>query len=488
MKINLRRLVPFSVVLALVLACAAEPAGDVQQTADRLVGSILTGPSMGTLRDLADAFGGRLSGSPTYEHAAEWAVTQFRSDGIQNVRMEAFTIPNGWQRGWAQGEMTSPMERPLHVASLGWSPSTPQGGVQGDVVVISDLSPDSIAAQGAQIKDHIVLLDTAKIFAQGYRKALPLLRPVYGLLRDAGALAVLYPDREKDNVLNAHAAGFDARLGLLPIVQAGMEDAQLILRLLHEPKGKVNVKLEVQNTTAGTTQVHNVVAEIRGREHPEEWILIGAHLDSWDFGTGAQDNGTGSAMVLEAARAIASLPQPPRRSIRFALWGGEEEGLLGSLAYTQAHRAELDKCVAVLNTDNGAGHPRGWKVEGRKDLKDAMQPISESLLKGLSGDDLSMDMTYDTDHGPFLLQGIPALDLEVDMSHYMEIHHKSSDTFDKVDTLNFKAGAAIVAVTAWALAQDPQPIAPHLDHAAVGEIIRKAGLEEFLKDLGVWNP
>jgi hypothetical protein len=488
MKISLRRLSPFPVVLALVFACVAEPAADVQQSADHLAGSILTGPSMNTLRELADGFGGRLSGSPNYERATEWAAARFRSYGIQTVRLQAFTLPNGWQRGWARGEVTSPVERPLHVASLGWSPSTPQGGVQGDVVVVGDLSADSIKAQAAQIKDHIVMFDTAKAFAGGYRKALPLLRPAYQQLRDAGALAVLFPDREKDNVLNAHAAGYHATLSPLPIVQTGMEDAQLMLRLLHEPKGRVNVKLEVQNTTSGTTQVNNVVAEIRGREHPEEWILIGAHLDSWDFGTGAQDNGTGSAMVLEAARAIASLPQPPRRSIRFALWGGEEEGILGSLAYAQAHQAELAKCIAVLNTDNGAGHPRGWKVEGRKDLKDAMQPISESLLKGLSGDDLSMDVTYDTDHGPFLLQGIPALDLEVDMSHYMEIHHKSSDTFDKVDPLNFKAGAAIVAVTAWAVAQDPKPIAPHLDHAAVGEIIKKAGLEEFLKDLGVWTP
>jgi carboxypeptidase Q len=341
MKIRLRRSLPFSVVLALVLACAAEPAGDVSQTADHLVGSILTGPSMNTLHELADGFGPRVSGSPSYEHAAEWAADRFRSYGIQNVRLEAFTLPNGWQRGWAKGEMTSPMERPLHLASLGWSPSTPQGGVQGDVVVIGDLSPDSITAQAAQIKDHIVLFDAAKTFSEGYRKVLPLLRPAYGLLRDEGALAVLFPDREKDNVLNAHGAGYHATLAPLPVVQTGMEDAQMMLRLLREPKGRVTVKLEIQNATSGTTQVHNVVAEIRGREHPDEWILIGAHLDSWDFGTGAQDNGSGSAMVLEAARAIASLPQPARRSIRFALWGGEEEGILGSLAYTQAHRGGI---------------------------------------------------------------------------------------------------------------------------------------------------
>jgi carboxypeptidase Q len=381
--------------------------------------------------------------------------------------------------------MITPLHRPLHVESYGWSPSTPDGGVQGDVVQIGDVSAEAIKAAAAQIKGHIVLIDTKKIYADGYRKAAKLMNAAYPLFKEAGALAVISPDREPDNVLNAHSAGWHAALSPLPLIQLGMEDAKLIARAL--PAGNVRLKIEIQNKTSGTTPVNNVIAEIRGSETPDEWIILGAHLDSWDFGTGAQDNGTGSAMVLEAARAIASLGHPPRRSIRFALWGGEEEGLLGSYAYTQAHTAELEKCVAVLNTDNGSGHPKGWKVEGRKDLMEAMGPISETL-KGLSGDDLSMEVTYDTDHGPFMLYGIPALDLEVDMSHYGEVHHKSSDTYDKVDPLFFKADTAILATTAYAIAQDPKPIAPHIDHAAVGEILKKAGLDELLTDIGVWKP
>ena len=193
-------------------------------------------------------------------------------------------------------------------------------------------------------------------------------------------------------------------------------------------------------------------------------------------------------MVLEAARAIAALKKGPRRSIRFALWGGEEEGILGSYAYVQAHLGEMAKCVAVLNTDNGAGHPKGWKVEGRPELEAAMKPISDTLLKGLSGDGLSQEVTYDTDHGPFMLQGVPALDLWVDMKQYFEIHHKSSDTYDKVDPLFFKPDTAIVAVTAWAIAQDPKPIAPHIDHKAVAEILKKAELDEVIAAVGQWKP
>jgi hypothetical protein len=146
-------------------------------------------------------------------------------------------------------------------------------------------------------------------------------------------------------------------------------------------KGPVTIEFAYENRVSGPTEVHNVIAEIPGREKPDEWIIIGAHLDSWDYGTGAQDNGSGCAMVLEAARAIAMMGAP-RRSIRFALWGGEEEGLLGSAAYVKAHKAELGKCVAALNTDNGAGHPKGWKVQGRADLAEAMKSISDPLLTG----------------------------------------------------------------------------------------------------------
>src|SRR5262249_10350651 len=194
-----------------------------------------------------------------------------------------------------------------------------------------------------------------------------------------------------------------------------------------------------ENQTSGPMQVNNVVAEIPGREKPDEWIIIGAHLDSWDYGTGAQDNGSGCAMVLEAARAIAAFGAP-RRSIRFALWGGEEQGILGSAAYVKSHKAELGKCVAALNTDNGAGHPKGWKVEGRNDLAEAMKSISSDLLEDLGAGGRSQETTFDTDHAHFMLKGIPVLDLWVDMSHYGEVHHKSSDTIDKVDAHNLAAG------------------------------------------------
>jgi carboxypeptidase Q len=484
---NLRHAAALAAMLcALPVPGWSQQPSENKAVTDQLAASIYNGPSMATLGELADGIGGRLTGSPAYVRSTEWAVAKFRSYGIQNVRLEPFMIAAGWQRGTATGAMLSPLSRPLNLASMGWAPSTPAGGVQGAVVLIADVEPDTLRSHAEAIRGKIVFLDTTKVYADGYGKALPKIEAAWKAFQKAGVLAVITPDREKNNVLNAHDSLWGARLLPIPAAEVGMEDSKLIQRELE--RGTVTIQMTIENKTSGEMKVNNVIAEIRGSERPDEWILVGAHLDSWDFGTGAQDNGTGAVSVLEVGRALMALGKPLRRSIRLALWGGEEQGLLGSYAYTQTHLRELNDCVAVLNTDNGAGHPKGWKVEGRDDLKKALQPLSEGVLKDMDGGDISMEATYNTDHGPFMLQGIPALDLEVDMTRYMEVHHKSSDTLDKVDALDFKGGEAIVAVTAYEIAQSETPIAPHIDHEAVDEIIKKAKLGDMLVNVGVWKP
>ena len=467
-------------VIAHQPAIAPDP---IEQAAARLAGSIVVnGRAMDYLRGLTDQFGGRLTGTPAYQRSAEWAAEQFRAAGLKNVKLEPFTVSNGWDRGSARGRMISPMDRPIHIQSLGWAPSTPPGGVKAEVIMFSELAPEKIKAQAGKLKGRAVMLDLATVFADGF-SAFAKLIAALPILRDVGASAIVVSDNERNNVLNAFGFTWGGQLSPLPLAQVGMEDGKLIERLL--AKGPVTLEFAFENRTSGPIQVNNVIAELQGREKPDEWIIIGGHLDSWDYGTGAQDNGTGCAMVLEAARAIAAMGAP-RRSIRFALWGGEEEGLLGSAAYVNAHKAELGKCVAALNTDNGAGHPKGWKVQGRADLNQAMKSISV-LLAGLSGDGLSQETTFDTDHGHFMLGGIPALDLWVDMSHYGEVHHKSSDTIDKVDVHNLTAGSAIIAITAYAIAERTERIAPHIDRGAVAEVLKKAKLDEFLKAIGLWN-
>ena len=466
---------------------SAEISPDTQSTAKQLAGAIYTGPSMTTLRELTDNFGGRLSGSPAYNRAVTWAVAKFHSYGIQNVHTESFMLPNGWQRGPAHGEIISPINRPLHIESLGWAPSTPPGGVKGEVVLVDDVSADAIKAKATQIKGKIVMLDLSKLFEEGEWKASTALTASPQLFKDAGVLAVLNPSRSKNDIISAFSLDWLSHESALPEADIGMEDSKMIRRKLQE--GPVVIQFELHNVTSGPIPVSNVIAEIRGSEKPDEWIILGAHFDSWDFGTGAEDNGTGSVSVLEVARAIAALGKPPRRSIRFALWGGEEQGILGSYAYVQSHLSEIKNCVAVLNTDNGPGHPKGWKVEGRKDLRAALQPISDSLLKDLGGGEISMEFSYDTDHGPFVLQGVPALDQLVEDSAYDELHHKPADTFDKVDPVDFKAGESILAATAWVIANHPERLASHIDHAAVAEILKKQeGLTEMLTSVGQWKP
>ncbi len=190
-------------------------------------------------------------------------------------------------------------------------------------------------------------------------------RSLGAALRNAGALAVLAPDGDVDNQLTARGFGFGTVIGPLPAAQIGRDDAQTIRDRLR--RGPVRLSLELVNrVTAGAVTVNNVIADIRGSDRPDEWVVVGAHLDSWDFGTGAQDNATGVAMVLEAARAIATLEEPPRRSIRFVLWGGEEEGQLGSTAFVRTHAGELDRVVAYLNSDAGTGKLIGWTSPGAR--------------------------------------------------------------------------------------------------------------------------
>ncbi|HVF41923.1 MAG TPA: M20/M25/M40 family metallo-hydrolase [Pyrinomonadaceae bacterium] len=469
---------------------ARKPSDEVRRASSALAGSVLVGGrSWDYLKGLADGFGGRLSGSPAYERSAEWAAERFRAAGLKDVRLEEWQVENTWQRGTeGRGRIVAPVERRLNVESLGWSPSTPPGGVRGEVVIVEEITREAIRAQAARIKGRVVMLDIARIFAQGEYKAYDLLIKAQPMLKEAGALALVFPGLAANDAQTAVSLTWGTTLSPLPAAMFGMEDSKLIKRLLTErPARPVTVEFSYENRTAGRATTHNVVAEIRGRERPDEWVILGAHLDSWDFGTGAQDNGSGVAQVLEAARAIASMPRPPRRSIRFALWGGEEQGLLGSEAYARAHAPEMKNCVAALNTDNGAGHPRGWKYEGREDVRAALEPLGE-LLAGLGGEQLSPETTFDTDHGHFMLAGVPALDMWVDMTHYEEIHHKASDTLDKVNAHDLAAGAAVLAVTAYAIAEQPGPFAPRLEHKRVGEILKRAGLEEFLTSVGVWKP
>jgi carboxypeptidase Q len=452
--------------LAVLLVAASVPAGLARS-------SVTGGRSLEYTRELV-AMGPRLTGSAAYERAAEWCAGQFRAARIAHVATEAFAIDRGWERVSARARLVAPVNRPLHVASLGWMPSTPEGGIDAEVAAVESFSFAAIAAQRS-LRGRIALLpdgdppgnpDTVSRTASALASA----------LRAAGAVAILAPDSDPDNVLTARGLGFTTTIGALPAAQIGRDDAQELRRLL--ASGSVRVALDLVNRiTPASASVSNVIAEIPGADRRGEWVLVGAHLDSWDFGPGAQDNATGVAMVLEAARAIAALPMPPRRTIRFALWGGEEQGQLGSTAYARAHASELDRLVAVLNTDAGTGRVIGWTAPGRPDVIRAVRPLTRGFLDDLGAGtfDESLRYAFQSDGAPFILAGVPVLDLNADDSRYEEIHHKSTDTMDRVDARSLAVGGAAVAATAQAIADASGRVGQRLDPRGVQQMQRKKG-------------
>jgi len=476
-----------------VLACVLLSASLRAQTlsapeAQVIAGRVFAGGhGMQYLTDLTDTFGPRLTGSANYNDAVKWAVEQFRVMGIQDVRLEPVHLEHTWTRGQGRGRILTPERKPLHIEALGWSPGTPPGGVQGAIYGLDDISPEHITTHAGEIRDRVILLNTTKILAgakeNSYRPYVDLFK-VPERLQRAGAKGVLLAGSRQSQVLGTSSLHWDTSIAALPIAYIGMEDGEYIFR--KAKTGPVTVDYSYTAEVGGPATANSVVAEIKGSEKPDEWILLGAHLDSWDLATGAQDNGAGSAQVLEAARILSSLGTRPRRSIRFALWAGEEEGLLGSRAYVKRHAAELATCVAVLNTDNGAGEVQGWKTEGRADLEKALQPFMDTYLTPLGAGKVSKELTFDTDHGPFLLAGVPALDMLVDMKAYMEIHHTAGDTLDKVKPQNLNIGTAVLAITANHLANADPPLGPHLGRAAVETILKTKDVDALAKSIGDW--
>jgi len=443
--------------------------GGAATTRDLARSSITGGQSLAYATELTK-LGPRLTGSMSYQRAAAWCADRFRAMGITRTTLEPFGIERGWERVSARGRIVEPAGRSVHVASLGWTPSTPEGGLEAEVVGLESFSLSAIAANRS-LRGRIALLPDGDPPGDPDGSA----RALGDALRAAGVVAILAPDNDPDNELVARGFGFGTIIGQLPAAQIGRDDADAIRSLLK--RGPVRLSLELVNrVTDGAVTVNNVLADIPGRDRPDEWVIVGAHLDSWDFGTGAQDNATGVAMVLEAARAIVTLEGPPRRSIRFALWGGEEQGQLGSTAYVRAHAADLDRVVAMLNADAGTGRMIGWTSPGRDDVVRAVGALTGSVLDeiGAGTFDQSLRYAFQSDGAPFVLAGIPLLDLNADDTKYEDIHHKATDTMERVDPHQLAVGAAAVAATAYAIADAPLRIAPRLDRRSV-ERLRKKG-------------
>ena len=431
-------------------------------------------------RQLSDTIGPRLTGSANYEKAVGWAIAEFTRLGLSNVHKEPWTIPATWEPEiTGTGRILTPHEQRLHLESEGWSPSTPEKGIRGPVFHLpSENSTAQIRANAEKIKGSIVLIDEDSRHSGPEDVPEGVVADNDKLIADLGALAILTTGTTQ-NAVSVGGSVWDGHLLPLPTANVGQEDALLLRRLVDHESGPVTIEFSFKNRIRENVQVDNVIAEIPGRPasdngKPQEWLLIGAHLDSWHPGTGAEDDGTGVASVLAVAQAVMALHRPPARSLRFALFGGEEEGLLGSLAYAKAHAAELPNCDAVLVTDTGSEAPKGWLTFGRTESKQSLAPISP-LLAGLGSEGINESgrFTFGVDDGSFLVRGIPSLLLWTGFDSYRSLHHKPSDTFDKVNERDLELGAATVGITAYALADSPQPLAPHLSPTQVEDQMKQ---------------
>jgi hypothetical protein len=350
---------------------------------------------------------------------------------------------------------------------------------------VGDGDDVGFAKAGASAKDSIVLvhqkiLVTWEDLLGEYQVAPQIISRAV----KAGAAAIFWMSTRPNLLLYRHNVSYAGEIEKLPQAILAREDAERMARFIASGQS-VSVHFDLPNKITGPVDSENVVAEIRGREKPDEFVVLGAHLDSWELGTGALDNGCNAALVIDAARVIKSSGSIPRRSIRFILFTGEEQGLLGSWAYARKHRDELDRMQAAVIFDSGIGAVTGYSLGGRKDtlpaVREALEPVASLGVK-----DFTLDADSGTDHFDFLLEGVPTLIANQEPANYMLNYHAQSDTFDKVDISVLKKHVGIAAVTAYALADREDRIGPRQSRAQIEQLLKDTGLDKAMQDEGMW--
>lgn len=473
-------------LICLVLLMAAPVTSFADQDLSQLLGQIL-GPSPveENLRQLTDEIGGRVSGSESNRRAVDWAVEAFQRAGIANVGTETFELPVGWSEGATRIEVVEPRPFVVRGVSIAWSPPTPDGGIEAPMIDLGlgteadfELHADRLAG-ALLLVDRAVLETWDDLFAE-YADAPPVIERAV----TAGAAGILWLSTKQHGVLYRHI-NTHGEIDALPQAILAREDGLRLSRLAAagEP---VRVRLELPNEVRGPFTAQNVVAEIPGTDRADEVVALGAHLDSWDLGSGALDNGANVALVIEVARAIRACGIQPRRTLRFLLWNGEEQGLRGSRDYVFRHRDELDRFVAYLNIDGGIGSVLGFAVAGRPEIASAMRQVLTPLESWGVTHHL-LDTYGGSDHVDFLLEGIPILDANQPEANYLPNYHASSDTMDKVPIRDLKLNTAIMATAMLGIAQREERLGRRLSRGEVETLVQETGFVDYLKDEGIWE-
>jgi len=438
------------------------------------------------LRRLTDEVGGRIPGTPAFDRAVDWGWAAFKEAGADSVHTEEFSIQTSWAEGAT--EMTAALYSGttlrVRAVSVAWAPAL--AAAKHVPVVLVGMGTAEDFAKAGSVEGRIVLVDSKvlktwdDLFAE-YERA----PAVIDLAIKGKAKAIAFIATRDHGILYRHSNSGAGEIDRIPQVVVAREDGERIARLL-SAGNPVWVDLAIPNKVGGPIKSRNVVAEIRGREKPDEFVVLGAHLDSWELGTGALDNGCNAALVIDALRAIKSSGLAPRRTIRFILFSGEEEGMIGSRAYAVAHRDELDKAASVVVFDGGTGKTTAFSVGGRKDVMEAAAEMVSSLEQ-FGAAKLLANAEGGTDHYDFMLEGVPTFVAEQDEANYMENYHATTDTYDKVDFAQLKKHVAEAAELSFALADAEGRVGPRLNRAQIEQTLHDTHFDEEMKKMGMWD-
>jgi len=433
-----------------------------QGAADLLADALASTEAWSELRYLCDHIGHRLAGSVGLEQAVAWGAEQMEADGLI-TSLEPVQVPV-WIRGEEQVEILSPLPRRLEVLTLGGSIGTPPEGLSGEVMVVGSF--DELSERGAEAAGKIVLFDDPWV---DYGQAVSYRGRGAVVAAEHGAIAALVRSPTPASLGTPHTGGMRYAEGVpeIPAVAVTLEDAAWMRRLVENGE-TVRVSLKLGAHRDGEAPSHNVVGEVKGREHPEQVVILGCHLDSWDVGQGAQDDGAGCVAAMEAGRLLAAMQVAPRRTVRVVLFANEEFGLSGGKAYGASHADELEHIVAALEADTGAGQPLGFRVDMRAgDTGERDEALSAATIAALEHympllEDIAavqLESSWSgADISPMVKKGVPGLGLKHDTDGYWPIHHTTADTFDKIDPTLLAKNVAAMTVMGWILAEMPEPL------------------------------
>jgi len=417
---------------------------------------------------LTQNIGPRLTGSAQAQKAVEYVAEEMRRVGLE-VKLEKLMVPH-WVRGVETGELVEfsgqapQTTQKIVLTALGGSVATPAQGLTAEVVVVNDFN--ELKALGrAQVAGKIVLFNEkfdrqmaaegfggeaygqAVAYRGGGPSAASRLGAVAALVRSAGA--------SQNRLAHTGATRYARDAPEIPAAAVSFEDAELIAHLVKDGTVRLHLTLTPQRLPDAVS--YNVIADLKGSEHPEQVVIVSGHLDSWDLGTGAIDDGAGVAVAMQAAQILKQLGLRPKRTIRVIAWMNEENGLVGGRTYAQDNVNELANHFAAIESDRGAGHPLGFEAMVNPAALPMLAPVSE-LLRSQGAGLMKVTDGTEADISPIAAQGVPAFGLWQDTRTYFNYHHTAADTLDKIVPHELAENAAEMAVLAYALANLPQPL------------------------------